>query len=770
MTTAAISKEKKLKILIVENNPQDAELCIYALKSGGLEAQVEVVENESDFRRYLSESSCDVILADYRLTQWTGIDALRLLKSLGRSIPFILVTATLGDEMAVECIKEGATDYVLKDQLARLPVAVRRALDEAASHRLRREALEELRRSEERYRLLFEHNPQPMWVYEILTLRFLAVNDAAIEHYGYSREEFLSMTITQIRPAEDVPALLESVHGASGPIDKAGVWRHRTKDGHVIFVEITECQLKFEGKDAALILANDVSERRRAEEALKKSEAEYRSIIEGALYGIFQVTADGKLLMANPAFVKLLGYAYEAEVLSLSANDVYWNSEERRSTAAHWSNLVAGHTAKWKQKDGSPIFVRLAGRLIPPESSSRAAVYEVFVEDITEHHKLEGQLRQAQKLEAVGRLAGGVAHDFNNLLMIIGSYAELIPKSVSDPAKLTRYTSQIAAAATRASDVTRQLLAFSRKQVLEPRVLDVNSLVTTFTKMLPRLLGEDVEMIVSPSSEVAKVKADPGQLEQVLMNLVINARDAMPQGGRLTIEIENVDLDGYISRRHGVEIPAGHYVMLAVSDTGAGMDAATKAQIFEPFFTTKERGKGTGLGLSTVYGIVKQSNGFIWVYSEPGRGSTFKVYLPRIVEPIPLSREIAPVAEQSAEGSETILLVEDEAALREVTREFLQSKGYKVLDAGDADAALVICQSYTEVIDLLITDMVLPGQGGPELASAINQLRPNLRVIYLSGYTDRTVNRSLMGPNAIFLQKPLSLAILTTKIRSVLSS
>jgi two-component system cell cycle sensor histidine kinase/response regulator CckA len=367
-------------------------------------------------------------------------------------------------------------------------------------------------------------------------------------------------------------------------------------------------------------------------------------------------------------------------------------------------------------------------------------------------------------MEAVGRLAGGVAHDFNNLLMVISGYAQLLDESSADPKKVVEYATRIQDASSKAATVTRQLLAFSRKQVLEPTVLDLSYVVKDLAKMLPRLLGDDVETVLELDPQVGTVRADRGQIEQVIVNLGVNARDAMPQGGRLTIATSNVALDA--SYYQGVEVPPGQYVLLAVSDTGIGMDAATQVHIFEPFYTTKEAGKGTGLGLATVYGIVKQSSGFIWVYSEPDRGSIFKIYLPRVDAAADSDESLQPVQAPSA-GTETILLVEDEAVLRNVCRVYLECKGYTVLEAGNAKEAMKICQSYDRPIHVLITDIVMPGPGGLELARSALEIRPALSVVLVSGYTDRALDREAIS-FAKFLQKPFSFDALARTVRSLL--
>jgi PAS domain S-box-containing protein len=514
-------------------------------------------------------------------------------------------------------------------------------------------AAEEARRESERiYKELFENNPNSMWVYDRDTLRFLAVNDLAVSRYGYSREEFLGMTIEQIRPPGDIPAMRKNVSDVPGTVRKAGTWRHLRKNGVVIEVEITTHDMEFGGRPARLVLATDVTERIRAEE---------------------------------------------------------------------------------------------------------------------ERDALAKQLAQAQRMESIGRLAGGVAHDFNNLLVVILGHTELLLNrpSTADPA-VVESLREIRKAGERAAALTRQLLAFGRKQILEIRTIDLNRVIGGFEGMLPRLIRESIDVTTNLSPDIGSVKADPHQIEQVLLNLCINARDAMPDGGRLSIETANVPLDDEYAKGH-TGVRPGPYVMLAVSDTGDGMGPETVEKIFDPFFTTKVQGKGTGLGLSTVYGIVKQHGGAIWVYSEPGRGTTFKVYLPRVDEPAE-EEEGAPAAPLHATvDMGTVLVVEDEDTVRELVCRMLTEAGYDVIEARGGPEAVRLSKER-KTIHLLLTDVIMPEMSGRKVREQVAALHPDVKVLYMSGYTDNVVaHQGVLEPGVHFLQKPFTARSLVEKVRETLT-
>jgi len=502
--------------------------------------------------------------------------------------------------------------------------------------------------SEAQYRLLFEKNPHPMWVYDAASLKFLAVNEAAIAHYGYSREEFLAMALTGIRPSDEATRLRDHFNTHATVVHKGphsvGTWKHRKKDGDIITVEIVSSPIYFNQKPAILALANDITERK----------------------------------------------------------------------------------------------------------------------------VLEEQLRQAQKMEAIGRLAGGVAHDFNNLLGVIAGYSDLLLAKTEPADQFQRGLLQIKKAADRAAALTKQLLAFSRRQIIQPKILDLNDVVVGVESMLRRLIGEDIELKVVCDCQLWCVNVDAGQMEQVLMNLVVNARDAMPQGGSITIEMANIDWrGGKVQHR---DVPPGSYVMLAVSDTGCGMDEETRSHVFEPFFTTKEQGKGTGLGLSTVYGIVKQSDGYIWVYSESGVGTTFKIYLAGIKEAQAAIHD-EPVSAPAQGRTGTVLVVEDQELFSGMIREVLEERGYKVIIASNGVVALDVCRQNPHTIDLVLTDVVMPKMSGPQMAEQVKALDPAMKVLFMSGYTDDAIVRhGILAQQNEFLQKPFTAATLLQKVQRVLDS
>ncbi|HEY6337640.1 MAG TPA: PAS domain S-box protein [Candidatus Sulfotelmatobacter sp.] len=510
-------------------------------------------------------------------------------------------------------------------------------------------------------------------------------------------------------------------------------------------------------------------EHKRNEQALRRSEWRYRSLVQSSVYGIYRASLEGKFLDVNPALIAMLGYESAEEVLALDPQkDVFMHPEEHTRLIDEFrrTGMMDGIEVKWKRKGATPITVRISGRAVS-NADEPADVLEAIAEDVTERRLLEDQFRQAQKMEAVGRLAGGVAHDFNNLLMVISGYIEVILGQLDLEHPLHEKARAVQQASDRATTLTRQLLAFSRKQMLELKIVDVNAIVQDMERLLRPLIGENIELITRLAPDAGHTRADAGQLEQVLMNLVVNSKDAMPTGGQLIIKTSNITLDDAY-RGEQTFIHPGHYVLLSVSDNGAGMDRETQSRIFEPFFTTKEKGKGTGLGLSTVYGIVKQSGGYVMVHSDVGRGSTFNIYLPRAEEPIE-SHGAVPASRTAVGGSETVLLVEDEESVRQLVRETLAVKGYHVLEAENGQSGLAVAAAHDGTIDLVITDVVMPGISGRELADQLVASRPEIKVLYLSGYTEDTiVSEGAIESGKAFLQKPFTLHSLSRKVREVL--
>jgi two-component system cell cycle sensor histidine kinase/response regulator CckA len=510
-------------------------------------------------------------------------------------------------------------------------------------------------------------------------------------------------------------------------------------------------------------------ERRRAEDALRKSESMFRLLFSHNPLPTWVVDDEAlRFLQVNDAAVRQYGYS-QAEFESMSSLELRTEGDPD-SFRDRVSRLVGEGRQQWqsrhRKKDGKIIDVHIISHQLDYAGRS---VRLVVAQDINERQQLEEQLRQAQKMEAIGRLAGGVAHDFNNLLMVIKGHTELLLNSLPHGDQASRKIEQIDRAADRAASLTRQLLAFSRMQVLQPRAMNLNDVVEGMGKLIPRLIGEDIELVIRASADLGTIRADASQMEQVILNLAVNARDAMPDGGRLLIETSNAELDHvYSSVRPSVQ--PGSYVLLAVTDSGTGMDPETQARIFEPFFTTKEQGKGTGLGLATVYGVVKQSGGFIWVYSEIGKGTSFKMYLPRVDQPVEKAGSTHPSAE-APRGTETVLLAEDEQDVREVAREFLESGGYTVIEARDGAEAVQLAAQNSGGIDLLVTDMVMPGMTGPQLAGRLQQQFAGLGVIYMSGYSEHAAAEAAQSGSSVrLLTKPFSRSAILRAAHEVLGA
>jgi PAS domain S-box-containing protein len=766
---------KPLRLLHIEHDQADAELCLRALKQAGLDFQIDVVSTSEELARKLDETTFDVALTDFGLTGWTGTDALAQIKQTGLDLPLILVTGTLGDSLAVESIKSGFTDYVLKDQLARLPMAIRRAQEEKSLRDAEHRAVAALRESEEHYRTLVENAPEAIIVFDVDKRTFVDCNENALRLFRLTREEMLrsnpAKLSTALQPDGRTPgaAEWERMELALRAGSPSFEWMYSNSQGNEFPAEVHLVRLPSPARRLIRGSILDITGRKRSEEALRESEARYRGLVNNATYGLFWMRVpEGTLLYVNPALIRILGYESAEELLQVGlARNLYCDPSAHEKTMADYLARGRVHaTVDWKRKDGRIITVRVSGRRAKyPDRNYDCA--EVIVEDVSERTALEKQLVQAQKFEGIGQLAGGIAHDFNNMIGAILGWADLGMEETESGSRIHRHFEKVQHQAKRAAGLTRQLLAFARRQILEPRNMDMNKTVTETLSLLEKVIGGNIEVKMHLADDLGIVCADPTQVEQVLMNLCINARDAMPAGGSLTIETSNAAFDEKYCASQPFARP-GRYVMLSVADTGTGMDSATLDRIFEPFFTTKEMGGGTGLGLATVYGIARQHGGFVHVYSEIGHGSRFRVFFP--VSP---SASVAPGTVEDAQpvrgGTETILVAEDHEGLREIARETLSKYGYRVLLAADGEQAVQAFQSKRDKIDLVLLDVVLSRLSGPDAYSQICRENPGVPVIFVTGYSpDIALLSKVQAQGLPIVQKPYSPRDLARKVREML--
>ena len=1038
--------EKPLRILHLEDNPVDSQLVRDQLAHEGVAAVVSLATGRAEFLELLPKEKWDLILADFRLPNFTGIEALKLVRDMMPTTPFILLSGTIGELAAIESLKAGATDYVLKQNRERLPSSILRAVAEATERARRAAAESDLRQSERQYRLLFHGNPHPMWVFDLETLAIVEVNESAINHYGFSQAEFLGMTLVDLRMSERDRHDNNSVWDAES---QGIVWRHRHKSGRPMDMEVIWTPLAFRGRLCALTMATDVTERRRtahhnsvfgklshqlsavsipstaamficeaadelfhwddfaldliasqkdevvslltittiegqrveipaspqpktanalvqrvmargaelisadetgdkdgitmiapirrgehvigvlfiqsrmsgnystgdlhtlqtladqcsgalervrAEEELRHSQRRFRELFENSPDAIFVEDTQGNVLDVNSAACRLHGVSrdwligknaidelvpierrekVQAEFHQLVSGQISWvESESRRAdgravpveirvvrvefdgqpallfhvrdiserlaveTARRsseslfrsvWENSVDGMRLtdesgnivaindafcqlvglSMKQLEGKPLTVIYDGhndweKLLVAHRENfksgqqvgkrtkdfvlhdgRAVVFEItdsYVElggqprlllslfrNLTEQKKLEEQLRQSQKMEAIGQLAGGIAHDFNNILTVILGHATLLTMQALDPKALVS-AQQIKQASERAAGLTRQLLAFGRKQVANPRPIDLNQLVSGISEMLGRLLGEDVSLQINFSGEQAVVEADPGMMEQILLNLSVNSRDAMPHGGQLTLRVSRRNIDANYAASV-LDARPGKFVCLSHTDNGCGIPPENLSRIFEPFFTTKELGKGTGLGLATVFGIVKQHGGWVQVESVLNQGTTFHIFLPATNLPVAEPEKVETQFRQRG-GTETILVIEDERDLRDFVSRELRRHGYRIFEAVDGPSALAIWAQYKNEIKLVFTDVIMTGgMNGRDVANRIWQDDPKMKVVFTSGYGADTLGKDFkLDPGIYYLQKPYVPQMLTKTIRSCLDA
>jgi PAS domain S-box-containing protein len=772
-----------LRVLIVDDELPRAHQIIEALQQAGYEPLWECVAEASDFGKAL-EAPWDLILCRDRLDRFDAHAALELLQRHGVEIPLIVLADRPGEDPAVEAMQAGASDYLLHSQRASLGARVQKALRRQQVRLAQMRVWQAMSEHRERMRLILD-TAFDAFVGADASGRITDWNQQAEAMFGWPREEALGQEMAAlIFPAELRERYREELlrYQNSQPtrllnrrLEATGLRRDQTE----FPIELTIWPLRVGPTLVYSAFIRDLSQRKQVE-ATQRELAQQRDRllwqlrlqIERMPLAYLLFDRDCRIRDWNPAAERIFGYRKE-EVLGMGEPYEKLIAPEVLSTLAPLrQRLQAGDmSVQWvcenRTRDGRTILCEWHNTPLIEEDGSFGGLLSL-VQDVTEKHRLEEQLRQAQKLEAIGRLAGGIAHDFNNLLTVITGYSDLALQELPPEQPLAEVVAEIRKASLRAADLTRQLLAFSRRQVLQPVVVDLNSLLEELEKMLRRLIGEDIELALRLQEGLWPVRVDPGQMEQVLLNLVVNARDAMPRGGKLTIETANVVLDAAAAASRP-ELPEGAYVVLAVSDTGHGMDAATQARVFEPFFTTKEAQQGTGLGLATVYGIIKQSGGHITVYSEVGRGSCFKVYLPRDGQTP--SRPPSDPAPASVAGTETILLVEDDETVRTLAQRVLTEQGYRVLPARDGEEALALGQAHGGPLHLLVTDVVMPRMSGPELAQALTARLPNLHVLYVSGYMDDAIVRhGLIEASAAFLPKPYTPTLLLARVRQVLDT
>jgi PAS domain S-box-containing protein len=888
---------RPLRLLIVEDNPDDAELMIYSLQRNGINPTCTRVETAAELLSALTTEAWDAVLSDYTLPEFGAVAAIEIIHAVDPDMPVLVVSGTVGEEKAVETMRAGASDYVLKDNLVRLGPALDREVREAQNRRARTNADAALRASELRYRRLFEAAQDGILIVDAASRQILDANPFLANLLGYRREDLVGKELWQIGLFKDI----EANKAAFRTLQQVGYVRYDdfpllARDGRQIDAEFVSNTYDVDGVRKIQCNIRDITEQKSAVHALLVSEARYRTLVEATAAIVWDCPASGQFDIVQPSWTGFTGQTVEQHKGWGWLNAIHPDDQEKSARAwaaavqdrgtyrleqrvrradgeyrqmsvravpifepdgaiREWVGIhtdvtdqkraeenlrlrdralavatqgllitdmqqpdnpsvyvspgfermtgyrieeVLGRNCRFLQgkdtdpatvarlrtavrdskpcvvellnyrKDGTPFWNELS---ISPvrDTDGRLTHYVGVQSDVTTRRALEEQFRQAQKMDAFGQLAGGVAHDFNNLLTIINGYSDIVFRSLAPDDKLRGFVKEIIKAGERSAALTAQLLAFSRKQVVVLKVLDLNTVVLDTEKMLRRIIGEDIELVTSLADDIGSVRADSGQLEQVLLNLAVNARDAMPQGGKLTIETRNVELGNGYAEFH-LNARPGSYVMLAASDTGCGMTEEVKNRIFEPFFTTKGVGEGTGLGLATVFGIVSQADGRLEVYSEVNFGTSFKIYLPRIHKAVK-PRIDSFVLDAIPRGAESILLVEDETGLRGLLHQILSDCGYAVSTAASGIKALQLAQEHPGTFDLIVTDVVMPGMSGRQMVEQLVARYPKVKVIYMSGYTDDAVVRhGILHDQVPYLQKPFLPARLADKVRDVLDS
>ena len=771
LSAEALASGQRVNVLALTQDAHLAERCTAALAAAGLLPVIDVVISLNEFGLALGSKSYDFAIADAATADPCWQELRDDLQRRQFPVPLVMLTKRPDEANGAEHLGPGVLDHFSSEELYRLPHLARLALEMKALREQAAAALQAQQASEERYRVLFARNVAGVFRAS-LDGHLLDVNETYARMFGYGgRGEARPHKFQETLAVEaDYERLRERLTGQKS-INNIEL-QLRRQDGN-FFWALASATLMEDIPEAPFIEGTllDITEWKRADEALRQSENRFRAMVEKSTDAISLVDAQGKVLYSSHAISPIFGYSLEER----KGKNIFElvHPEDIGETRPLFKKLLqspftsVSTQIRYQHKDGTWRWIEALGTNLLEETSVKAVV--INYRDISERRQLLEQLFQAQKMEAVGRLAGGVAHDFNNLLTAILGYSDMMLEKLPRNSLLRRYTSEIKKAGERAASLTRQLLAFSRLQVMAPQVLDLNAVISDMEKILRRVMGEDIILATVAGATHSRIKADPAQIEQVILNLAINARDAMPRGGDLTLRTSGVTVEeGFAAE--GVRVQRGAYVALEVTDTGCGMDPETRARAFEPFFTTKEKGKGTGLGLSTVYGIVKQSGGYIWLDSDPGRGTTFRIYLPSVDEAAGPAK-YSETAARPRHGNETILLVEDEGSVRDLLRRVLHSKGYEILEAKNGPEALEVCMNWRQPIHLTLTDIVMPQMNGRELAHRVGELHPETKVLYMTGYAgNRVGGTEVLDEDARFIQKPFSADALADKIRSVLDA
>jgi len=753
----------KLNIILLEDLPTDIELAEREIRAVIKNYELRVVETEDEFLKELKNFNPDLIISDYQMPTFDGLSALHYTRKKSQFIPFIILTGSMNEDTAVECMKAGADDYVIKEHIKRLGGAILNALEKKKIERDHHKTVVALQKSEERYRSLVEN---------INDVHFMTDTNGIITYISppietitaYSPEEIIGLSFTDFIHPDDVFRIQQQFQKIMAGELGEREYRIKTKSGKYCWIRSSSRPIIKSGNPNGIqgILTN-INERKLIESERERLSAAIEQAAEAVL-----ITDDlGTIQYVNPAFEKISGYKKE-EAIGQKPNILKSDKHNDAFFKNLWETITSGNIWKGeisnKNKNNNIYNVEVTISPVLNEAGKIANFVSVQ-RDITREQELEEQFHQAQKMESVGRLAGGVAHDFNNMLSVILGYSELAMRKLNPSDKMYTEMQEINNAGQRSAALTTQLLAFARKQEIAPKILDLNDAISNMIKMLRRLIGEDIELIWKPGANLNAIKIDPAQVDQILANLGVNARDAIGRTGKVIIETYNIKLDDDYCRLHAFAKP-GEYVLLGFSDDGCGMDDKTLAKVFEPFFTTKTVGEGTGLGLSTVYGIVKQNNGLIEVESKPGFGTQFKIFFPKYEGKDLRGKE---KQYQLPKGrGELILLVEDEKSILEMTQTMLTNIGYSVLTANTPQQGLKLAKTSKQKIDILLTDVIMPDMNGKELSNQLVKLYPSLKVLYMSGYTSDIIAQSgVISKEINFITKPFSLHSLALKLKQL---